>query len=178
EEDESKGELASETPYDEWLHAGLIHLADLPEREHVVHTHASVTRRQQVFGYTQEELRVLLAPMANAGAEPIGSMGTDTPIAALSAKPRPLFHYFAQRFAQAPTPPPAAIREELVPSPPGPTGPEATLLEPTPASCRQVVLPFPVFDNDDLAKIRHVNRDGDMPGLITHVSRGLYEVEG
>ena len=84
EDDEIKAELAAEHPYDEWLHAGLIHLDDLPEREHIVHTHASVTRRQQIFGYTEEELRVLLAPMANAGAEPIGSMGTDTPIAALS----------------------------------------------------------------------------------------------
>ncbi|HET8663714.1 MAG TPA: glutamate synthase large subunit [Nocardioides sp.] len=178
EDDEIKGELAAEHPYDEWLHAGLIHLDDLPEREHVVHTHASVTRRQQVFGYTQEELRVLLAPMANTGAEPIGSMGTDTPIAALSDKPRLLFDYFAQMFAQVTNPPLDAIREELVTSLAGTIGPEANLLEPTPASCRQVVLPFPVFDNDDLAKIRHINRDGDMPGFITHVSRGLYEVEG
>ena len=84
EDDEIKDELAAEHPYDEWLHAGLIHLDDLPEREHVVHTHASVTRRQQTFGYTEEELRILLAPMANAGAEPIGSMGTDTPVAVLS----------------------------------------------------------------------------------------------
>ena len=82
---EIKAELAAEAPYDEWLHAGQIHLADLPEREHVVHTHASVTRRQQTFGYTEEELRILLTPMARNGAEPIGSMGTDTPIAVLSA---------------------------------------------------------------------------------------------
>jgi glutamate synthase (NADPH) large chain len=178
EDDEIKSELAAEHPYDEWLHAGLIHLDDLPEREHVIHTHASVTRRQQVFGYTQEELRVLLAPMANAGAEPIGSMGTDTPIAALSDKPRLLFDYFAQMFAQVTNPPLDAIREELVTSLAGTIGPEANLLQPTPATCRQVVLPFPVFDNDDLAKIRHINRDGNMPGFITHVSRGLYEVEG
>ena len=79
EDDEIKAELAAEHPYDEWLHAGLIHLDDLPEREHIVHTHASVTRRQQIFGYTEEELRVLLTPMASTGAEPIGSMGTDTP---------------------------------------------------------------------------------------------------
>jgi glutamate synthase (NADPH) large chain len=178
EDDEVKGELAAEHPYDEWLHAGLIHLDDLPDREHVVHTHASVTRRQQVFGYTQEELRVLLTPMANTGAEAIGSMGTDTPIAALSDKPRLLFDYFSQMFAQVTNPPLDAIREELVTSLAGTIGPEANLLEPTPASCRQVVLPFPVFDNDDLAKIRHVNRDGDMPGFITHVSRGLYDVDG
>ena len=143
-----------------------------------MHTHASVTRRQQVFGYTEEELRILLAPMANTGAEPIGSMGTDTPIAALSEKPRLLFDYFTQLFAQVTNPPLDAIREELVTSLTGTIGPERNLLEPTPASCRQVVLPFPVIDNDELAKIRHINRDGDMPGFITHVSRGLYDVEG
>lgn len=178
EDEEVKSGLAAEHPYEEWLHAGLIHLDDIPEREHIVHTHASVTRRQQVFGYTEEELRVIITPMANTGAEPIGSMGTDTPIAALSQKPRLLFDYFAQLFAQVTNPPLDAIREELVTSLSGTIGPESNLLEPTPASCRQVVLPFPVISNDDLAKIRHVNRDGDMPGFITHVSRGLYEVDG
>jgi len=178
EDEEIKGQLAAELPYDEWLHAGLIQLGDLPEREHVVHTHASVTRRQQIFGYSEEEKRVLLTPMARTGAEPIGSMGTDTPIAALSDRPRLLFDYFAQLFAQVTNPPLDAIREELVTSLSGTIGPEMNLLDPTPASCRQVVLPFPVIDNDDLAKLRHINRDGDMPGFITHVSRGLYDVEG
>lgn len=178
DDEEVKAELSAEHPYDEWLHAGLIHLADIPDREHVIHTHASVTRRQQVFGYTEEELRILLTPMATTGAEPIGSMGTDTPIAALSDKPRLLFDYFAQLFAQVTNPPLDAIREELVTSLQGTIGPEANLLQPAPASCRQVVLPFPVISNDDLAKIRHINRDGDMPGFITHVSRGLYEVDG
>ncbi|WP_210503848.1 glutamate synthase large subunit [Nocardioides xinjiangensis] len=178
EDEEIKSQLASEQPYDEWLHAGLIHLDDLDEVEHVVHTHASVTRRQQVFGYTQEELRVLLSPMANTGGEALGSMGTDTPIAALSDKPRLLFDYFAQLFAQVTNPPLDAIREELVTSLSGSIGPEANLLEPSPASCRQIVLPFPVFSNDDLAKIRHINRNGDMPGFQVHVVRGLYDVEG
>ncbi|WP_193614415.1 glutamate synthase large subunit [Nocardioides lijunqiniae] len=178
EDEEIKSELASEHPYGEWLHAGLIHLNDIPEREHIIHTHASVTRRQQIFGYTEEELRVLLSPMANTGGETLGSMGTDTPIAALSDKPRLLFDYFSQLFAQVTNPPLDAIREELVTSLNGTIGPEANLLDPTPASCRQVVLPFPVISNDDLAKIRHINRDGDMPGFITHVARGLYEVEG
>lgn len=178
EDDEIKGELAGEHPYDEWLHAGQIKLEDIPEREHVVHTHASVTRRQQVFGYTEEELRVLLTPMANTGAEPIGSMGTDSPIAALSSKPRLLFDYFSQLFAQVTNPPLDAIREELVTSLKSTIGPEANLLEPSPHSCRQIVLPFPVISNDDLAKIRHINRDGDMPGFITHVVRGLYDVDG
>ena len=144
----------------------------------MIHSHASVTRRQQIFGYTEEELRVLLTPMANSGAEPLGSMGTDTPVAVLSDRPRLLFDYFAQLFAQVTNPPLDAIREELVTSLNGTIGPEANLLDPTPASCRQVVLPFPVITNDELVKIRHINRDGDMPGFVTHVSRGLYDVAG
>src|SRR3954463_3778410 len=143
EDEEIKSALAAEHPYDEWLHAGLIRLEDLAEREHIVHTHASVTRRQQVFGYTEEEKRVLLTPMAKTGYEPIGSMGTDTPIAVLSDRPRLLFDYFAQLFAQVTNPPLDAIREELVTSLSGMIGPEANLLEPTPVSCRQLVLPFP-----------------------------------
>ncbi|GAB2989262.1 glutamate synthase large subunit [Nocardioides montaniterrae] len=178
EDEEIKSTLAAEHPYGEWLHAGMVHLDDIPEREHIVHTHASVTRRQQIFGYTEEELRVILSPMANTGGEALGSMGTDSPIAALSDKPRLLFDYFAQLFAQVTNPPLDAIREELVTSLYGSIGPESNLLEPTPASCRQVVLPFPVISNDDLAKIRHINREGDMPGFVTHVSRGLYDVEG
>ena len=178
EDDEVKSQLAAEHPYDEWLHAGLIRLEDLPEREHIVHTHASVTRRQQVFGYTEEELRVLLTPMSKTAAEPLGSMGTDSPIAALSTRPRLLFDYFSQLFAQVTNPPLDAIREELVTSLEGTIGPEPNLLEPGPAACRQVVLPFPVIDNDTLAKLLHINRDGDLPGYSTHVSRGLYPVEG
>ncbi|MET7932258.1 glutamate synthase large subunit [Streptomyces sp. NPDC005322] len=178
EDDEIKAELAAEQPYGEWLEAGLIGLADLPEREHIVHTHASVTRRQQTFGYTEEELRVLLAPMAKTGAEPIGSMGTDSPIAALSERPRLLFDYFTQLFAQVTNPPLDAIREELVTSLISSLGPQGNLLEPTAASCRSVRLPFPVIDNDELAKLIHINADGDMPGLKAANLSGLYRVGG
>ena len=178
EDEEIKGRLAAEHPYDEWLHAGLIRLGNLPLREHVVHTHASVTRRQQTFGYTEEELRVIVAPMARVGAEPIGSMGSDTPVAVLSGRSRLLFDYFTQLFAQVTNPPLDAIREELVTSLAGTIGPEGNLLDAGPASCRQIVVPFPVLDNDDLSKIVHVNRDGDFPGYATHVVKGLYRVEG
>ncbi len=178
DDDEIKAELAAEAPYDEWLHAGLIHLDDLPEREHVVYTHASVTRRQQTFGYTEEELRILLAPMARAGAEPLGSMGTDTPIAVLSQRPRLLFDYFSQLFAQVTNPPLDAIREELVTSLGTAIGPEQNLLTATPAHCRQIVLPFPVIDNDELAKILHIDEDGDLPGFAAVRVRGLYPVAG
>lgn len=178
EDDEIKASLAAENPYQEWLEAGEIELEDLPEREHIVHTHASVTRRQQTFGYTEEELRIILAPMARTGGEPLGSMGTDSPIAALSARPRLLFDYFTQLFAQVTNPPLDAIREELVTSLRSTLGPQGNLLEPTAASCRSVTLPFPVIDNDELAKLIHVNADGDMPGMTAATLSGLYRVGG
>jgi glutamate synthase (NADPH/NADH) large chain len=178
DDEEVKCELAAERPYDEWLHSGLARLADLPGREHVVYSHESVLRRQQAFGYTEEELRILLAPMARTGVEPIGSMGTDTPVAVLSQRPRLLFDYFSQLFAQVTNPPLDAIREELVTSLAGTVGPEQNLLEPSPASCRQVLLPYPVIDNDDLAKLLHVNEDGDMPGFSAVKVHGLYPVNG
>jgi glutamate synthase (NADPH) large chain len=178
EDEEVKASLAAEQPYDQWLHAGVLHLEHLPEREHVVHTHESVVRRQQTFGYTEEELRVLIAPMARNGAEAIGSMGTDSPIAALSDRPRLIFDYFSQLFAQVTNPPLDAIREELVTSLGTLIGPEQNLLLATPASCRQVVLPFPVIDNDELAKIVHVNADGDLPGFQAARISGLYPVRG
>ncbi|MFD3944527.1 glutamate synthase large subunit [Streptomyces sp. NPDC058579] len=178
EDDEIKAGLAAEKPYAEWLETGEIELSDLPEREHIVHTHASVTRRQQTFGYTEEELRVILAPMARTGGEPLGSMGTDSPIAALSERPRLLFDYFTQLFAQVTNPPLDAIREELVTSLRSSLGPSGNLLEPTAASCRSVTLPFPVIDNDELAKLIHINADGDMPGMKAATLSGLYRVSG
>ena len=141
-----------------------------------VYTHDSVMRRQQTFGYTEEELRILLAPMAQTGAEPVGSMGTDTPIAVLSKRPRLLYDYFTQLFAQVTNPPLDAIREELVTSVSATIGPEANLLDPGPASCRQVVLPFPVIDNDELAKILSIDEDGDLPGFRAVRVSGLYRV--
>ncbi len=178
EDDEIKNELAAAAPYAEWLETGEIELSDLPEREHIVHTHASVTRRQQTFGYTEEELRVILAPMARTAGEPLGSMGTDSPIAALSERPRLLFDYFTQLFAQVTNPPLDAIREELVTSLLSSLGPQGNLLESTAASCRSVTLPFPVIDNDELAKLIHINADGDMPGMKAATLSGLYRVSG
>ncbi|MGL5930027.1 MAG: glutamate synthase large subunit, partial [Dermatophilaceae bacterium] len=178
DDDEVKADLAAVHPYEEWLHAGMIGLGDLPEREHIIHTAASVARRQRTFGYTEEELAVLIAPMARTGAEALGSMGTDTPIAVLSERPRLVFDYFTQLFAQVTNPPLDAIREELVTSLASSIGPEGSLLDATPAHARQVVLPFPVLDNDELAKIVHINADGDLPGYSTVVVRGTYDVSG
>ncbi|MEI9908117.1 MAG: glutamate synthase large subunit [Actinomycetota bacterium] len=178
EDEEIKDQLANAAPYGEWLHAGMVRLVDLPAREHIVYPHASVVRRQRAFGYTEEELRILITPMARNGAEPLGSMGTDSPIAALSNRPRLLFDYFSQLFAQVTNPPLDAIREELVTSLGGAIGPEHNLLDPGPASCRQIQLDFPVIDNDELAKIIHVNADGDHPGFQTYVVKGLFPVSG
>jgi glutamate synthase (NADPH) large chain len=178
EDDEIKDSLASAAPYGEWLHAGLVRLEDLPSREHIVYPHSSVLRRQRAFGYTEEEIRIILTPMAKSGGEALGSMGTDSPIAALSAKPRLLYDYFSQLFAQVTNPPLDAIREELVTSLAGSVGPEFNLLDPGPASCRQIALDFPVIDNDELAKLIHVNADGNHPGFAAHVVRGLFPVQG
>ncbi|GAA4402287.1 glutamate synthase large subunit [Fodinibacter luteus] len=177
-DEEVKSTLAGEKPYEEWLHAGLIELSDLPEREHIIHTAASVARRQRTFGYTEEELKVILAPMASTGGEALGSMGTDTPIAVLSERPRLVFDYFTQLFAQVTNPPLDAIREELVTSLGTTMGPEGNVLDANPAHARQVVLPFPVIDNDELAKIVHINADGDLPGYSTVVVKGTYDVTG
>jgi len=148
EDDEIKQSLATAAPYSKWLSAGLVRLSDLPAREHIVYPHSSVVRRQRAFGYTEEEIRMIITPMAKNGAEPLGSMGTDTPIAALSTKPRLLFDYFAQLFAQVTNPPLDAIREELVTSLGASIGPEHNLLDPGPDSCKQISLQFPVIDNE------------------------------
>jgi glutamate synthase (NADPH/NADH) large chain len=176
EDEEIKSELAAQHPYGQWLQKGLTELDSLPQREHVVHSHDSVLRRQQMFGYTEEELKVILAPTAKTGTEPIGSMGTDTPIAVLSERSRLLFDYFQQLFAQVTNPPLDAIREEVVTAVGTNIGPEANLLTPGPESCRQLLLPFPIIDNDDLAKIIHINDDGTHPHLAAVVVSGLYRV--
>lgn len=175
EDDEIKAELAAAEPWQEWLDEGRIHLADLPEREHVTHTPASVVRRQRTFGYTEEEVRILITPMAQNGAEPLGAMGSDTPIAVLSDRPRLLFDYFTQQFAQVTNPPLDSIREEVVTSMSLGLGPERNLLDATPEHARQIVLDFPVIDNDQLAKIQHFEtKTGRKPA---HVIKGLYKIK-
>ena len=176
DDEEIKTDLAAQHPYEKWLTEGLTELSSLPAREHVVYSNDSVTRRQQMFGYTEEELKVILAPTARTGTEPLGSMGTDTPIAVLSDRSRLLFDYFQQLFAQVTNPPLDAIREEVVTAIGTSVGPEANLLAPGPDSCRQLVLPFPIIDNDDLAKIIHINDDNTHPHLAAVVISGLYRV--
>jgi len=176
EDDEIKRELAAAEPYGEWLEQGRIHLSKLPDREHIVHTASSVVRRQRTFGYTEEEVRILLMPMASNGIEPIGAMGSDTPIAVLSERPRLLFDYFVQQFAQVTNPPLDSIREEVVTSLRQSLGPQRNLLTAGPDHARQVVLDFPVIDNDELAKIQHISPLGEAQRTVT--LRSLYKVSG
>lgn len=174
EDDEIKAEIAASEPWEEWLGENRINLRDLPEREHIAHTPSSVNRRQRTFGYTEEELKILLKPMAIAGAEPLGSMGSDTPIAAISDRPRLLFDYFVQQFAQVTNPPLDAIREEVVTSLSTGIGPERNLLSAGPSHAQQVIIDFPALSNDELAKIKHID---EIPGSgEAFVVQGLYKV--
>ena len=174
-DDAVKGELAASAPWGEWLDRGMIRLADEPERERLVHPPASITRRQRTFGYTEEELRLVLTPMARDGAEPLAAMGSDTPIAALSERPRHLHDYFVQQFAQVTNPPLDALREKLVTSLRAGMGPQENLLTQSAEHARQVVLDFPVIDNDALARVQHFGDDPERERAVT--IRGLYPVD-
>ncbi|MEB7447352.1 glutamate synthase large subunit [Arthrobacter koreensis] len=176
EDSEIKAEIAAANPWAEWVRENQVSLEELPEREHVLHTKASINRRQRTFGYTQEELRILLGPMARSGAEPLGAMGSDTPIAVLSKRPRLLFDYFVQSFAQVTNPPLDAIREELVTSLQSSIGPNGNLLALGQVKTHQIALKFPVINNDELAKIANLrNEDGEKVALKV---RGLYRPDG
>ena len=158
---ELKKRYTSAAPYKKWLDENSLPLSSLPAVGVVPPPdHATVSTRQKIFGYTLEDLRLLLAPMAQKGEEPLGSMGNDAALAVLSKRPRLLYDYFKQVFAQVTNPPLDAIREELVTQTETPLGPEGNLLQPRAESCRLLKLKTPVIDNDELAKIRHLDRDG------------------
>ncbi len=178
DDEEIKATLAAEYPYEKWCAEGLVHLDDLPERGHIIYSHQSVVRRQMTFGYTHEELKLLVAPMAKAGMEAVGSMGTDTPVAVLSERPRLLFDYFQQLFAQVTNPPLDANFEQLVTSLESTIGAEGNLLDADPEACHQIELPYPILDNDELAKLIHINDDGDRPEFAAKVIAGFYRVAG
>ncbi|MDN4474267.1 glutamate synthase large subunit [Demequina sp. SYSU T00192] len=179
EDEEIKSALAAEHPYEQWVSDNAIRLSEVPDREHISHSARSVQRRQRAFGYTEEELKILLAPMGKTGIEPIGAMGSDTPIAVLSQRPRLLFDYFVQMFAQVTNPPLDSIREEIVTATGGALGPEPNLLEATPEHARKIIIDFPVIDNDELAKILHIDRDPKRRGVFSaRKIRGLYRVKG
>ena len=156
DDEEIKSGLAAEHPYQAWLDAEVVHLDDLPPAPGApAADRESLRRRQRAFGYTEEDLRILLGPMAAQGVEPVGSMGTDTALAVLSDRPRLLYDYFKQLFAQVTNPPLDAIREELVTDMSSTLGAERNLLKPEPASCHQIRIEYPILDNDETARIRH-----------------------
>ena len=156
DDEEIKSGLAAEHPYQAWLDAEVVHLDDLPPAPEAAPVdRESRRRRQRAFGYTEEDLRILLGPMARQGVEPVGSMGTDTALAVLSDRPRLLYDYFKQLFAQVTNPPLDAIREELVTDMSSTLGAERNLLKPEPGSCHQIRIEYPILDNDETARIRH-----------------------
>jgi len=161
-DEELKHRIATEQPYELWLKEHLVRLDDLPPPPSVIEPdHETVLRRQEEFGYTAEDVRIIINPMTETGVEPTGSMGNDTPLAVLSEKPQVLYNYFKQLFAQVTNPPVDAIREEIIMAVETAIGPEGNLLEPTPLSAHQLALPTPVLRNDELEKIRRLDgKDG------------------
>ena len=156
---ELKRALYGRNPYQMWLKEHQITLDQLaePPRAHGAE-HKTLVCRQRAFGYTDEDIRIVLGPMAEKGEEPIGSMGTDTPLACLSDKPQPLFHYFKQLFAQVTNPPIDPIREEMVMSLTSYIGTERNILDETPQHCHTLKLPHPILTNRDLEKMRRVSQ--------------------
>jgi glutamate synthase (ferredoxin) len=160
-DEELKQAIATEHPYRQWLDEHMVELAHLPDAAHLPEpTHETVLQRQQAFGYTFEDLRMLMAPMARDAVEAIGSMGTDTPLAVLSDRAQPLYNYFKQLFAQVTNPPIDCIREEIVTSAETTIGSERNLLKPEPQSCHLLELKSPILTNEEFAKLRHLNRPG------------------
>ena len=160
-DEEIKRTIATEQPYRQWLNKHMLELAAVPESAHTPEpAHQTVLQRQQAFGYTFEDLRIVMAPMARDGVEAVGSMGCDTPLAVLSSKPQLLYNYFKQLFAQVTNPPIDCIREELVTSAETTIGSERNLLKPKPMSCNLIELKTPILTNEEFAKLKYINQAG------------------
>jgi glutamate synthase (ferredoxin) len=160
-DDEIKHQIATEHPYRDWINQHMVELAkvkDAPGGE-VVESQTLI-QRQMAFGYTFEDLRILLAPMARDGVEATGAMGSDTPLAVLSDRPKLLYDYFQQLFAQVTNPPIDSIREEIITSAETTIGSERNLLKPEPESCHLIELKSPILSNEDLAKLKHIDESG------------------
>jgi glutamate synthase (ferredoxin) len=157
-DDELKQKIATEHPYAEWIREHAVEFEQLPAGP-MYHEpdHATVLKRQRAFGYTTEDLRLLMAPMARDGTEAVGSMGNDAALAVLSDRPQLLYNYFKQLFAQVTNPPVDCIREEVIMSMDTTIGREYNLLQPEPRSARQIKMPSPILRNDELDKIRDLD---------------------
>ncbi|MEA3215931.1 MAG: glutamate synthase large chain, partial [Acidimicrobiia bacterium] len=178
-DEEIKATLAAEQPYGEWLERATLAFDDLPQSGMVPMStpdEGTLLTRQQEFGYTLEDLGILIEPMATNGAEAIGSMGTDTPIAVLSTRGRLLYDYFSQLFAQVTNPPLDAIREELVTSLRTRLGPAGNVFAPGPDSVRQLELPSPILTNAQLARLRAAHDGGDFPELSSRTLSAVFPV--
>ena len=176
-DDELKERIAGARPYADWIRQHTVRLADLPASAPIpVPDHETVLRRQEAFGYTAEDVRVLIDPMAADGAEPIGSMGNDTPLAVLSDRTQLLPNYFKQLFAQVTNPPIDAIREEIVTSVETSIGPEDNLLEPGPTAAHQVALASPVLRNEELEQLRLLDGGAGSRGFRAITLPILYPV--
>jgi glutamate synthase domain-containing protein 2/glutamate synthase domain-containing protein 1/glutamate synthase domain-containing protein 3 len=173
DDQEIKQAIVNERPYRQWLNEHLVHINDLPPAPKVPDPdHDTLLQRQIAFGYSFEDERIVLAPMARSGVEAVGSMGNDTPLAVLSNKPRLLYDYFKQLFAQVTNPPIDCIREEIITSAETRLGSEGNLLNPQPADCRRLELKWPIITNEEFAKIRRM----DLPGLKVGVLPALFRV--
>ena len=171
-----KSELSQAQPYGKWLDENLVRLDDLPQSNAIPPEIGpeEMVDLQRAFGYTREDLQLLMEPIAITGAEPTGSMGNDTPLAVLSEHPQPLFRYFKQLFAQVSNPPLDAIREELVTSVSVLLGAQRNLFDATPEHAQQLRLEGPVITDADLARIKDVDR----PGLKAATLSTLFEIDG
>jgi glutamate synthase domain-containing protein 2/glutamate synthase domain-containing protein 1/glutamate synthase domain-containing protein 3 len=161
-DEELKQRMATAQPYRQLLQDNLVYFDDLPQQAEVTprYDHKATLQRQQAFGYSFEDLRVNIGPMAMTGIQPVGSMGTDTPLAVLSDQPQLLYNYFKQLFAQVTNPPIDPIREELITATTMALGPQHNLLQPGPESCRQIRLKIPILQNAELATLRQLNLPG------------------
>jgi glutamate synthase domain-containing protein 1 len=180
-DEEIKRQVAHTYPYRDWLDKYQVKLSDLPpaKTEHIFHTdHKSIFQRQQIFGYSEEDLRVVLTPMAQNAIEAVGSMGNDAALAVLSEKPKLLYNYFRQLFAQVTNPPIDALREEIVVSTEVMVGAETNLLKPIPQSCHQIRLDYPILTNEELAQIRYSKIPGFMAAALPIVFRAGSGGEG
>jgi len=178
-DEELKERISRQAPYGEWLRTSMLRMEDLPAPVRAIHPdHEVLLRRQEVFGYTSEDVKLLMTPMAATANEAVGSMGTDTPLAVLSERPQLLFNYFKQLFAQVTNPPVDAIREEIVMASETSIGPEGNLLEPGPECCRQLALPAPILTNDELARIRALDGGPGTNGLKAVKLPTLFDPKG
>ena len=175
-DEEIKQKISTEQPYREWLNKHMLELAAVTDAVHAPEaaSHHTVLQRQQAFGYTFEDLRIIMSPMARDGVEAVGSMGADTPLAVLSNKSQLVYNYFKQLFAQVTNPPIDCIREELVTSAETTIGSERNLLKPKPMSCNLIELKSPILTNEEFAKLKYINH----AGFKSHTLPILFKASG